>query len=101
MRISIRSDYCIALRMIALQELQRQNEEFLNKILGGQDNMKVRYKVVICNKDDFSNEKPVAFFTGLDDAKIFIERMEELGYPVREDRIFEIKLINGKVMIDE
>lgn len=32
MIVSIRSDYCIALRMIALQEQIRQSEEFLNQL---------------------------------------------------------------------
>ena len=34
MRISIRPDYCIALRMIAIQEYHRKSQEFLNEVLG-------------------------------------------------------------------
>ena len=57
MLVSIRSDYCIALRMIALQELNRQSQEFLEKLFKSQEPLDEEFeKVLYDNLEELYDE---------------------------------------------
>jgi len=47
MIVSIRADYCIALRMIALQEYHRLNQELLDRLLMIQESLGEEFEKVL------------------------------------------------------
>lgn len=47
MRVSIRADWCIALRMIALQEYYRISQEFAEKFLRSQEYLGEEFEKVL------------------------------------------------------